>query len=332
MILNFYRTNEALKVFTLPLLAGLFWVVYFLKPTLITVEHPMPLFALVQWLGSFGFWISGAVAIVLISIKAIILNKLFNQYEFTRRATALAPLLLVLMLSIYVSSHGLHPMHFLNLFVLLILRRLLSIHRQNSVLSESFDAGLLAGVASLFYFPALLLVPFIWACLSVLRPFVWREYLLVFLGVLLPWLFALVWMLYDGDWSLFSHLIPYQGFDINAFFSQLIWIDYALIAVNGLLLIAAARHFLAAVTASTKRERNVKQLFIILSVFLLLIFGTSLFRESETYRLSLLSIPLAMLYTYYFFSAKRQVLASLLFYGWLVLAGVAQYLYWTQAQ
>jgi hypothetical protein len=331
MILNFYRTNESLKVFTLPLLAALFWALYFIEPTSVTVEHPMPLFAMVQWLHGLGYWVSGVIAIVVIGMQALVINNLFNGYEFTRRATTLAALLLVLTQSIYVSVHGLQPVLIVNLLMLFVLRKLLSIHRQNSVVSVAFDAGFLAGIASLFYFPAIILLPVVWGSLSVLRQFIWREHFLAIIGTLLPWLFCLVWVFYDDAWELFGHLLPYDGFDYKQFIGNLIWTDYALLVVNILLFIAAARHFLRALSISTKRERNIKQIFMVLSFFLIVLFGLSLFNESETYRFSLLSIPLAVLYTYYFFSAKRKGLANFLFYAWLILAGVAQYVSWADS-
>jgi hypothetical protein len=62
---------------------------------------------------------------------------------------------------------------------------------RRGALMPLFDAGMLIGVAGMFHLPYLFTVVPIWASLSVMRPFQWREYMLPLLGALA--VFFLAW-------------------------------------------------------------------------------------------------------------------------------------------
>lgn len=321
MLLKFYRSNEPMTIMVLPFILLAIWSLYFIWAPPVVVENPMPLYQLFQWLGDFSHWISGGVAVAIIMIQAVVLNDLFNGYEFLKRNTSMAALLLILFSGIHISTLGMHPILFAMLFVLLALRRLLTIYRQTTVYSQVFDAGFFIGVAALFYFPAIYLLPFVWGTLSILRPFTWREYFIPLLGLIVPCIYGIVWLFFTDSLGVLSTLWTYEFFQYNGLFSANKWIEWTFIGLNIWFILSSIIHFAGSMKVGSIRERNIKQVYMLLAAFLVGLFALSFFNTTEPYRLGLLSLPLAVLYAFYFYSSRRQWLSSFLFYLWIALAG-----------
>lgn len=328
MILRLFKSNQPYVLIFLPLIALIFWGYAFFNYSGTEVQYGGPLFNYLLSLTAHSNWLSSLISLIVVLLSAIILNGLYNQHEFTDRGNYLPALLFLFFNSFYIALVGLTPIQFANLFILLVLRRILLMYHQNSVFSELYDSGALLGMASLFYPPILITFPFIWTALIILRPFFWREWILPVLGVITPYIFVFAyyfWVDKSFEWQQFFQVESFTSPDDLEGYLIFKWIFGGLmlfITVAGLIL------FLTKMSTSTINRKNKKQIFLSASFFLLLCFlYTSFLPGPSRTEIALLSIPLAVFASVYFFSASRAILASIIFYLWLI--ALLLNFYWT---
>lgn len=305
-----------MAILLLPIMLVVFWSYSFFEPQDFTVEVTMPLYELVQLLEGLGQWVALPVAMVLIYWQAVLLNGVVNNHDFLTRNSTLPAMLLVLYSSIFVTTQGLHPIIFANLFLLLALRRTVAIFRQPRIFSNTFDAGFFIGIASLFYFPSILAIAFLFGSLGHLRSFAWRDYMIGLIGLLVPLLYGLLYWLFTDQLDQLPLLFQFNAIQFNGAFSSLQWIEWLHYLTTGLWLLIVFGAFRRSLLTSTSRERNLKQVVLWLFASVVLMYGYSLFQDAP-YRLVILTIPLAIISSFVLFEDKRSWITDLLFYSWM---------------
>lgn len=199
MLVRFFRSHQPVLLIIISVLAALLWLPAFLHPIVPVLKHQMPLFELlVRPLAAFP-WLNTFVAFILLLIQAFLFNYIIDKYEIAGKRSYLPVLLYIVFTSFAPALLTLHPVLFANIFILLALNRVLGTYRKTSVLSPCFDAGFFVAIASLFYFPAIGVLLFILVGTLVLLPFSWRNWAIVILGFLLPYIYAhTYYFLFDG--------------------------------------------------------------------------------------------------------------------------------------
>ena len=81
----------------------------------------------------------------------------------------------------------------------LIIDRAFALFKSEFPVSALFDCGFLAGIAALIYFPAIILIPLLLTSLLVLRSFNIKEWLITFIGIILPYFFVSVYMFWNHE-------------------------------------------------------------------------------------------------------------------------------------
>jgi hypothetical protein len=180
MLAGPFRSNRpAILLAVIPLLLLLF------GPQLLRAMQPgqvMPLYGLLRALLAGAPWAVGVVYLLLVGALAVQVTNLANDTELVERRNHLPALLLLLLMASFDRTGMLEPALAGMPFVLWALRRTWSLSNRGQALGTLFDAGVLLGIAGLFYLPYLFLVVVVWASVSVIRPFNGREYLLPVFG------------------------------------------------------------------------------------------------------------------------------------------------------
>ena len=78
-----------------------------------------------------------------------------------------------------------------NLFLVLSLKNLLQIFRANSCKKQVFNASIFILFSAFFYSLSLFILPLIWIVLFIIRPFVWREYLMPIIVLLISFTYVM---------------------------------------------------------------------------------------------------------------------------------------------
>jgi hypothetical protein len=177
------------------------------------------------------------------------------------------------------------------------------------------DAGLLVSVAGLLYFPALLFFPFLFAVLTVLRPFNWREWTYTVIGLGLPFIF-LTSAYYLADLPVKDYFRGFTGLfeRIGRHYTilQLVMLGYFLV------MIGYASYFMVVTISNMKiQARKLFMVFLWLFLFSLAINLAipGVWMEMAYF----MAVPVAFLFSHYFVKCRKNWINEILFSLFLIL-------------
>ncbi|HEX8515034.1 MAG TPA: DUF6427 family protein [Bacteroidia bacterium] len=311
MIVRILKSNSPAAFFILPLIAIIIWSFGFGALHLSEVRHSMPFYELLVRPVAGIPWLCNIIAILLVTGEGFLLNYIVNENEALTRKTALPALLYFAFLSIHIDMLQLHPILFANLFLLFALSKILNSYRKDTAFSQVFDAGLLISVATLFYLPCIVLFPLLGIALILFRPFMWREWIISFFGVLVPFIFVISWyfwkdtldyLLYDK--MFFPIVFKEQGTRLNQFFY--------ILASTGLIivLLSFGKLFNDLGGGSQKTKKA-----LILMLWMTAFASLSIFLVPAITPISfaLFAIPLSVICSNYFIRIRKELWGELLF-------------------
>lgn len=199
MIAGFLKNNHLGATILIPLLGIFLWVTVFFKAEPAPAFYGMPLFQLFDEALKNLPVLKEILALALILAEAFFLNQLAVSHQGTPKANFLPAAIYLLLMSSSRSFLSFHPLLFANFFLLLAIRSLLKMHKKETAFAEAFDGGFYIAIASLFYLPALLFFPFLGLSFLIMRPFIWREWIIALFGLVVPYLFTAVYYFWIGD-------------------------------------------------------------------------------------------------------------------------------------
>ena len=316
MLLKVLRKRSPIYFILIPIIAFLLWFNAFQNPILLAeYSLQMPLYQSLLcifncnplYLNIFGFLI-----IFIISYSLIQLNE---QFIFIKQRTDLPSALFIILVSCAILINGLHPALLSALFLLLSLNRIFKIYHGSQRISSAFDAGLLIGLASLFYLPtSLFFFWFIWALL-ILGSFRLKELMGGLIGFITPIFFALCWYFWQGDLESFlnqtKNIFEHQEHLVNISISHILyWVFLALLSLISI--------FFTIWGYEEKRVRSRKYLLILVALFITSIISGILFPSAILAQIFIAAVPLSYIFSYFFVMNRNTKISEILF-GILVL-------------
>jgi len=202
----------------------------------------------------------------------------------------------------------LSPAMIANTFIILVIDQLFSMYKQQYAYREVFDTGLLIGISSLIYFPSIVLLIAMFIALSLLRPFIWREWVLGFLGLLTPYFLVITWCFWFDK-------LPYfidRQFGTALFgFNSYIPVNGEVRVVGIILLTMIGSTFIIFQNSYLKSPIQIRK-YLVLIIWLLALLMVSFLFE---YTISLahfviISVPLSMIIGYFLVNIRRKRIAE----------------------
>ncbi len=123
---------------------------------------------------------------LIILTGAFLLNFIAVNQEITAKNNFIPAFLYTLFANAASTKYIIEPILLANIFLLLSIYYLLNSYRQDHILAVFFNTGLCAGIATFFYAYYLILIPVLFIAMLILRTFVWREWVLLLLGIVTP--------------------------------------------------------------------------------------------------------------------------------------------------
>lgn len=133
-----------------------------------------------------SFMATQIIACVVILIGAFFLNFISIQQEITSKTNFLPSFFYILFAFSATAKNSLEPILVANIFVLASFYFLINSYRREEALTEFFNAGFSMALASFFYIDYIIIFPVLFISLLILRAFNWREWLVAFIGLLVP--------------------------------------------------------------------------------------------------------------------------------------------------
>lgn len=301
-MLRFFNGNSIGVLVLLALIPILIWIPDFLKA--VPLDQALTGTVPALWIASFNAHyrvLSMLIALLIILINAFLLIQLNTIHIFIPVRTQLPALFYIVLAAGFNPTHQLTPALVDSLLVIIILYRLFATYKIDGPSVNFLDTGFLIAVASMIYFPAILMFLFLLVSLVMLRPLNWREWVYVFLGLMLPYLFVLsgyyvagvpIKEFFPGFGGLFQHHKQ----------------TYSIIQLVGWLFVAGmmiyASYFLASAIDNMKiHGRKIFMLFLWLFLFAVIIYLVIPGVGMDI--VSIAAIPLSYLFSHYFCNCTR---------------------------
>jgi hypothetical protein len=176
------------------------------------------------------------------------------------------------------------------------------------------DAGLLIALASLIYFPSIFFFICLLITLLFIRPFIWREWVFAFIGLLIPYAFAfsINYLLDKPASGLFNGMAAdFKSLPVELKFSQIVNWSYVMF-----FMVVASYYIAKAIDSMKIHARKFFLVFLTFFVLSLLLFFVI---RGGTGMIYIGSVPLAYLFTHYFVRCRRMWLNDIFFAVFIVL-------------
>ena len=249
--------------------------------------------------------ISGAILVV---INALAINMIYNANEFLERNSYMPSLLYVVMMSFYHATYSIDGLLVAHSFVIAMIYQLFLLRQNEDGRRRVFNGAFLAGCATTFHPPLVLLAPLLIIMVRRIRPFIFREALMVILGMAIPLVYAGVYLWMSGstvELKLIDKSIDYLSKQTDFL------ITAVLFTLLFLLRLVSIRSRMK--TSSIRLKKLTSMLWWL--VLLGAIFGIAdFFTFGQIERFSFLMIPLSFFLPFSFASQTFGGLATFLFY------------------
>lgn len=200
-------------------------------------------------------------------------------------------------------------------FILLALRRMISLRTQKDIQKKLFDAALWISLASCFYFWSFLFIVFLFGSIVTLVGRNFKNYVIPFVGMATIIIFSNVYTLLVQN-AFYSPLdwVGVAGFDITSYnqFSLLLPVSVLFTVILWL-----AGHFLF--QRKVKSKKNKKKNFQLYSLILIALAIVILTPQKNGSELVFFAMPFAVLTTNYLETKGEKRFKELLLWMWLLL-------------
>ena len=248
---------------------------------------------------------------LIILSQAIRLNILLSKFKMFQQISYLPALTYIILTGLFpywdVISSGLVA----NSLVIWILVKLLRLYDQNQPKTLEFNIGLIVGLSILLYEPIAILIPVVLFALIIIRPFKFSEWLVLIMGILMPFYFIFTYVFLWGQLADFRHFLPKLDWknpvvkpELNVILSLL---------VMGVQLIAGFFYWQQEQSRFIIQVR--KYWGVLLLVLLLTLFQPILFSVQALYASAIVITPLACFISFGYGTPKRLYLPNLLFWS-----------------
>lgn len=271
----------------------------------------MPFYAVFLKFFSFNKIVSSLISILLIITGALLLNFFIQQFHLLKNQSFLPALLYTVLMCSFPENLFLHPVLFGNLFLILSLKRCLDLSANAGSLHTAFDSAFLISIGSLFYFPLIIFSVFILISLVSFRSFSLRDWLIAFIGIMLPYLFLSVYYYWFDELDFFwseKILSSISNSDGNA--NHPLKSFYALLIFLSLIFLISLPAYFSEMGKNKASIRSSLRLFIWL--FVLSFLSYFIARGNSFFHFSLAAIPLSVIFSNRFLNSKN-VFAEIIF-------------------
>jgi len=312
MFISIFKNNQTLSLVLLSIAMLVIWIPAFQNAATIPYNNTMPLYEFYARGANNLPFIHNYLAFLMIVVESILLNYILNKFEIMAKKTAMPAIFYCLLMSCCKPLTHFYPLLFSNFFILLALFKIGLSYRVEEAFSSIFDASFFIAISSLFYFPSIIIYPLIWVTLIVIRPFVWREWIISMIGLILPYVFVIVYYFWTDkvNFLLYDKIFFPSSDSLLTLSNQ----RPTFVAVASMLLLLMAFSILTLLKGwpvNTILSRN----FLVVLFWLL---GLSLLSYSMapvfniTY-LSIAAIPLSVFIANYFLMTKFKWISEIIF-------------------
>ena len=308
-----FRDRSDINLFFLVLLSVLLHFHIWISPPLVIANETDGLFAylLVHYIKQLHPIVLMVLFQVIILSQSIRLNIFMSNLKMFQKVSYLPAFTYIILTAIFpfwdVISSGLIA----NSLVLWILVKLLRLYDQNQPKSLEFNIGLIVGASILLYEPIAILIPVVLFALTIIRPFKLTEWLVLLMGVTLPYYFIFTYVFLTGQFSSFRHFLPILDWK-NPFVKPDFNVILALVVIAVQLLVGLFYW----INQNARFIIQVRKYWaVLLLVLVLTLFQPIIFSAQALYASAIVLTPLACFISFAYSVPKTLFIPNLLFWS-----------------
>ena len=195
MILQILKSNRLLNYLFYLIIGILFWINSFLFPSLYEFfegeNTGILYFPIYKITDSFPV-LQVFLSLIIVFFIAVLIQQINNRFALIKAKTKLPIVIYIIIIGGFTFMHTLHPVLLAAIFTLFGINSLLAIFNNPQPQLDIFNAGLYIAIGTLFYFNLIVLFPAFLIAISLLRrERNWREFFILAIGFIIPFMFAL---------------------------------------------------------------------------------------------------------------------------------------------
>lgn len=266
------------------------------------------------------------LTVIIILSEALLLDYMLINNDLIPKNSLLPALFYIILMSFIPEILDFHPVIIINFLYLIILGILFKIYNEPEAYEKIYTAGIIASLATFVDLHAMVIILFFWFVFFVYRIFNWREWLILHLGIITPYLYLFTYYFWTDRLyemlSIYADFFNSIEFIFPAFKPDIF--TYFIYGVMAMIILWTTFIFLGGIPDKIiiirKRYWALIWFFIAGVIFLV----TS--RESREYQLTLLAIPITTVISYSFSVMKKLFFAEILLATLLILIFINNYL------
>ncbi|MBK6986597.1 MAG: hypothetical protein IPH32_18515 [Bacteroidetes bacterium] len=217
----------------------------------------------------FSFIMNQIITLIVVLLGALFVNFLVIEQEITSKTNYLPAFFYILFSFSATTKSAVEPILVANLFVIPTLYFLINSYRKDYALMDVFKSGIFMGLASFFCIHYISAFPLMFIALFILRPFNWREWSIMFIGLVTPlYIYVSICYLTTNDAFVVFEMIK----EATSSLQKLIISEYylAFILMSGLTLVFALFHYFSKGFGGKVKTQKTKYVLLWMLLFCLL--------------------------------------------------------------
>lgn len=245
-------------------------------------------------------------------IGAVLLKTLLMDTGLIHKNSYLISFVYIVLMSSSNYYLTLHPALFTNIFVIILLRMIFIANQKNDSLKETFTAGLMAALCSLFIFKSAGLLISVWFFLIIIRVYSWRQFAVNLIGFITVYIYLFSLFLFSDQLltktALYSSVL--RSIQPVHIVNQLSIYQYFLLGFILFLLVISIINFLFNVSDRLIYIRRVS--LVLLWLFITTTIFTIFYTYNIVFDLVFLALPVTILIALYLSATKRSFFGELM--------------------
>lgn len=314
MLIRVFKSNFPGLIAGLFIILSVFWLDAFfhIKGQIVTHDDKALLYNyFLQIFIKYPFLNLG-VSLLFTLINALIVSNIISNFDLLPKKTYLPALIYIVFMSSHNELTVYNPAIFSSFFLLIMIQRVFKTYSKPDDLIEILNIGVLCGLASLFYLPAIFYIVFAWIALVIFQFFSARRLIITIIGFSTPYIFISVFLFLFNKFDFTYIENYYYAFSFPKFehFSELTIPEYLLIAYC--FFIIAASFFTGILRLQEKIIRT-RKMFTIGTWFFIITVLVTIFSSNMLISIAFATLPLSLFIPNYLLQIKKKIYSELWF-------------------
>lgn len=329
MLLRFFRGAGPGEVLIIIFIAAGVWANAFINPHISGSYsydiNPMPLYSLLKQVIGENELYGVIFSFVLVMLMSFLIVNFNTSQFFINERTFLPGAIYILFTGLFPDYQLLNPVLPASVFLMIAVRRIMDGYRKPGTAFNFFDASLLIGVGSLFYFNLVWFALLVIIGIAILRTGNVKELIISIIGLITPPLITVgIYYSIGKDISLLPKDLYYNLFSGvgEHFFSTISIIGLILL---GMIVLISLIYLLSVINSKKIKSRKTFTELIWVLVISIIIY---LVVPSASFELIWLAgIPVSYILAHYFIFTKKKLLPEIFFAALFIIVAFMQILY-----